>query len=132
MQQMQLPSLQCEHEGETETITGPEPTSGNEDEPCFKRFKHLSYVVSEKLKEHVLARGPSPYSSPQKVQIENYLSETVSLKEDTDVLDFWIQHEPIYPDIAEVAYYVLTIPASSAPVERVFSTAGYVSSGKRN
>ena len=54
------------------------------------------------------------------------------LKEDADILDFWVQHEQIYPDIANIAFDVLTIPASSAPVERVFSTAGHVSAGKRN
>ena len=39
--------------------TIPEATREPEDEPCFKRFKHLSSVVSEKLKEHA-SRGPTP------------------------------------------------------------------------
>jgi len=54
------------------------------------------------------------------------------LKEDADILDFWVQHEQIYSDIANIAFDVLTIPASSAPVERVFLTVGHVSAGKRN
>lgn len=32
----------------------------------------------------------------------------------------------------DVAFDILTISASSAPIERVFSTAGHVLSGKRN
>ena len=76
--------------------------------------------------------GTTPDDSLQKQQLEKYLSEVTPLKEDADILDFWVQHEQIYPDIANIAFDVLTIPASSAPVERVFSTAGHVSAGKRN
>ena len=55
-----------------------------------------------------------------------------TFKEDADILDFWVDHEQIYPSLADVAFDILTIPASSAPVERVFSTAGTVSAGKQN
>ena len=61
-----------------------------------------------------------------------YLSEASTLPEDADVLDFWVQHKQVYPDMADVAFDILTIPASSAPIKRVFSTAGNVSAGKRN
>ena len=124
--------LQCEHEGETATNVQSEATREPEDEPCFKRFKHLSTVVSEKLKEHVISRLSTPDDSPQHQQIEKYLNETIPLREDADVLDFWIQHEQIYPDVSDVAFNILTISTSSAPIERVFSTAGHVSAGKRN
>ena len=36
------------------------------------------------------------------------------------------------PILLYIAFDVLTILASSAPVERVFSTVGHVSAGKRN
>ena len=64
--------------------------------------------------------------------MEKYLSEVTPLKEDADILDFWVQDEQIYPNIANIGFDVLTIPASSVPVERVFSTAGHISAGKRN
>lgn len=64
-----------------------------EDEPCFKHIKHLSTVVSEKLKEHITSRLSTPDNSPQHQEIEKYLNEMISLREDADVLDFWVQHE---------------------------------------
>jgi len=112
--------------------TTPDANREPEDQPCFKRFKHLSSVVSEKIKERVTSRGTTTDDSLQKKQLEKYLSEVTPLKGDADILDFWVQHEQIYPDIANIAFDVLTIPASSAPVERVFSTAEHVSAGKRN
>ena len=45
---------------------------------------------------------------------------------------FWIENQEKYPAIASVAFDILTIPGSSAAVERVFSTAGHATMGKRN
>ena len=38
------------------------------------------------------------------------------------VLDWWKTHETVLPILAKVAKKVLTVPASSAKSERVFST----------
>ena len=43
-----------------------------------------------------------------------------SLPERVDPLTFWIEQENVYPLLATLAMEVLTIPASSTPVERVF------------
>ena len=43
--------MQCENEESAVSGTVPEVVNEPEDEPCFKRFKHLSNVVSE-LKQH--------------------------------------------------------------------------------
>ena len=56
----------------------------------------------------------------------------MDINEDSDPLDFWVQNESTYPLFASLAFDVLTIPASSTPVKRVFSTTGLVSSGRRN
>lgn len=53
-------------------------------------------------------------------------------KNKLDPLDFWIHNENIYPTLAPFAQDILVIPASSTPIERVFSKAGYSSSGRRN
>jgi len=55
-----------------------------------------------------------------------------SLPERVDPLTLWIEQENMYPLLATLAVEVLTIPASSTPVECVFSTAGESSGGKRN
>ena len=52
--------------------------------------------------------------------------------EQLDAIDFWIQNHDKYPDLAPIALDLLVIPATSSPIERVFSTAGLVTSGKRN
>ncbi len=103
-----------------------------EAEPCFKRFKYLSSMVSEKLKEQNLSRASTPHQSPLEEQVETYLRDPVVVDEEMDPIDFWVQSVDKYPDLAPIAIDILVIPASSTPIERVFSTAGMVSSGKRN
>ena len=41
-------------------------------------------------------------------------------------LSFWKDHENTYPKLAILAMKYLAVPASSAPVERLFSMAGKV------
>ena len=124
--------LQCAEVTSVPTITESEPIREPEDEPCFKRFKHLSSIISEKLRDRTASRGTTPDSSPFQRELEGYIGETFNLNEEADALDFWVEHEQTYPDLADMAFDILTIPASSTPVERVFSTAGHVSMGKRN
>ena len=49
-----------------------------------------------------------------------YESFTLAKKEDS-VLGWWKNHEAVLPILAKVAKKVLTVPASSAKSERVFS-----------
>ena len=49
-------------------------------------------------------------------------------KKDTSVLDWWRDHELILPILSKVAKKVLTVPASSAKSERVFSRGQTLSS----
>ena len=53
-------------------------------------------------------------------------------KSDDDPLVFWTKNSHLYPKMSLIAQEVLSIPASSTLVERVFSVAGYCSSGRRN
>jgi len=46
-------------------------------------------------------------------------------------LDWWSSHAEEFPVLSMVARKILAIPASSAPVERLFSTAGNVITKKR-
>lgn len=52
--------------------------------------------------------------------------------EKVDPIVFWISHEQKYPLLSSVAVDILTVPASSASIERVFSTAGESTAGKCN
>ena len=58
-----------------------------------------------------------------RTEVEMYFSEAC-LEEDADPLSYWKRHSRTYPALARIAPTYLAIPASSAPVERLFSVAG--------
>eukprot|EP00731_Ephydatia_muelleri_P025579 Em0017g662a len=54
------------------------------------------------------------------------------LKEaESDPMDWWRKHESYFPQVAKLARKYLAIPASTAPSERVFSTAKNILQKKR-
>ena len=104
----------------------------NEDEeqpPAQKCFKHLGRVLELRIKE-----GLEKASSlqPGKSEINNYSSSVATLSENKDPISFWVNNEAAYPLLSSLAVDFLCIPASSAPVERIFSTAGESTCGRRN
>lgn len=56
-------------------------------------------------------------------EILNYLKEA-TVAEDINPLEYWKKNENVYPNLAKLVPKYLTICASSAPVERMFSVAG--------
>ena len=62
-----------------------------------------------------------------------YLDSRHSAEEMTlDPLDSWIQKKDLYLGLFPVASSILCTPASTAPVEHVFSASREVTRGKRN
>lgn len=63
-------------------------------------------------------------------EIEKYLSE----ESDLDAMQYWRSKAKSkeFPILSEVAWDVFSVPATSAPIERVFSHAGIASSGRRS
>ena len=51
---------------------------------------------------------------------------------DVDILKWWKSHEKVLPNLSKVAKKELTVPASSAKSEKVFSTGGNFVTKKRN
>ena len=98
-------------------------------EPPTKRFCHLASVLEQRLQEDMKKQGKK---QPGEQELETYMATCHSLPERVDPVTFWIEQENMYPLLATLAVEVLTMPASSTPVERVFSTAGESSGGKRN
>jgi hypothetical protein len=79
-------------------------------EPAFKHFRYFCSLVNEKLKQaSSVPRSPHPTPGHEEINKINKCELLGTLATD-----------------------LMTIPASSAPIERVFSVAGYVSCGKRN
>ena len=70
--------------------------------------------------------------SAEQKEIQKY-SEEEFINEDTDddPLNFW-KGAANYPIIGSIACDILSVPVSTAPVERVFSTSGESTSGKHN
>ena len=49
-----------------------------------------------------------------------------------DPIVYWVNISHDYPHLSPIACDILSVPASSAPVERTFSISGEASRGKRN
>jgi hypothetical protein len=64
-----------------------------------------------------------PGADPIQDEISMYLSQHAVALE-ADPLAWWRQHQSLFPVLARLARKFLAIPATSAPVERVWSTAG--------
>ena len=75
------------------------------------------------------SQPPPPSTTPQ--EIESYLNSPL-LDEDCNILQFWCAHKTKYPTLAALARKYLCVPASSAPVERLFSMAGKVFTKERS
>ena len=87
--------------------------------------------MSEKLRQASSCPN-SPQFIPGQDELEKYLQDEVRLHEDSEPLHYWRDNELKYPVLSPLASDLLVIPASSAPVERVLSTSGQISCGKRN
>ena len=103
--------------------------SEEEGPPAEKRFKHLGKVLELRIKEGMDKASNLP---PGKAEIEHYSFLSITLSEKEDPVKFWMDNESTYSLLSNIAIDLLCIPASSASVERIFSTAGESTSAKRN
>ncbi len=75
--------------------------------------------------------APQPTASqpvaPSSVQLEvqEYLQQLV-LDRQKDPLIFWASQDTMYPHLAPLTAKYLAVPATSAPVERLFSIGGKI------
>ena len=80
-------------------------------------------------------------AEPRKTPMEKAQSEISNYKDEQPIilthglndnpLLWWKSHETKYPLLARLAKYLLCVPATSVPSERVFSTAGDILTGQR-
>jgi len=61
-----------------------------------------------------------------------YFADCKSYSENCSGLTFWVTNINKYPLLAPLAQDLLSVPASEAHVERVFSVCGELTAGKRN
>ena len=71
-------------------------------------------------------------STVAELQLDSYLQSTAGVVYDMslDPILFWTKSS--YTAVAPFALDLLSVPASSAAVERTFSVAGYATAGRRN
>jgi hypothetical protein len=107
-------------------------------EPPVKRFKHLSRVsnlLESQRKDETSQTTSQGDLTAEELEIQNYTKYRPS-KEDfkLDPLEYWVDTDrrKQYPKLALIACDLLATPTSTAPVERIFSSAGETSKGKRN
>ena len=97
--------------------------------------KSKSSVLDELLGDvyvtHITQAEPrkTPMEKAQS-EISNYKDEQPIILNDNPLL-WWKSHETKYPLLARLAKYLLCVPATSVPSERVFSTAGDILTGQR-
>ena len=94
----------------------------------MKQFHYLQTVVSQWLKEQSATQSSKNPSYIE--EIENYLK--VTSNSDIELVQFCIEAEGSHPNLALITVDVLVTPASTAPVECVFSSGGDSTRGKRN
>lgn len=99
---------------ELQAIT-PQATAAPRDEAASRPRK------KSKLCAFMSAPAPAPQ---QTNQLDKYLQDASD--PDADPLSFWRQHQQDFPQLTQLAVKYLGVPASSAPVERLFSIAGKV------
>lgn len=94
---------------------------GTSEKPVGKHSKLFSFM--DKLDPESVT---STTSSPAVFnEVDNYFSVPI-LPEDEDPPIFWEKNQNLYPTLSQLAEYYLSVPASSAPVERLFSIAGKI------
>ncbi|XP_041841996.1 E3 SUMO-protein ligase ZBED1-like [Melanotaenia boesemani] len=110
----------------TSKENGPaEPSGGTEDAPSTsKKKKTLGSFF--KVSGATTPR-PTPHQEQQAAatELRSYL-QCANLDSEEDPLDWWREHQRLYPKLSKLAKKYLSIPATSSPSERVFSTGGDV------
>ncbi|KAI7810944.1 hypothetical protein IRJ41_008551 [Triplophysa rosa] len=98
------------HVGEGSTA---EPT---QDSPPHSKIPRLLAKYKTHKKKH-----STPTEASIATQVMKYFEDIQGSPTEEDPLKFWFHNKDKYPHLHVLALKVLSVPASSAPVERVFS-----------
>ena len=105
-------------------------------QPPTKRFKHLERVgklLDKEDNQQENEEDRATQISKEEQQLNQYIECKVSKEEKKlDPFEYWLMKKNEYPDLSQIACEILAFPASTAPVERIFSSGGEATKGKRN
>lgn len=95
--------------------------ASSQQQPPKKQSKLFSFMTAGTLPRSTSCDKQSTASQ----EVASYLADP-TLPEDADPLKFWEQNKLSMPLLSKLALNYLVVPATSAPVERVFSVAGRI------
>lgn len=101
--------------------------------PPKRQCLGLNLVESLRVKLLQQRDEPSPVDDSASEELRRFIAAK-HLEADASkdpVEDFWKRKKDIYPKLFVVALDIFASPATSAPVERVFSQASHATSGRR-
>lgn len=80
---------------------------------------------------------PNPQASNNSVskksdQTRKFLNESASSDITTDLREFWMTQKYTIPQMFQLARIILSVPATSASAERIFSIVGILLSARRS
>ena len=106
--------------------------AGEAQPPPKKRLKGLAAVLESISEEEGTASTQVTLTTDEKIDKEMYSYLDIPLApSDTDPLVWWQTENERFPHLAQLAKKYLCICGTSVPSERVFSTAGNISSDSR-
>jgi hypothetical protein len=99
-------------------------------EPTTKRTKFnvdlLSYMDNTRPVTRQRIKTPKEYLDIRLARIKTY-----SNQQDIITSNFYKEHDHNFVPLSHFARSVLCVPATSAPVERIFSVGGYILQSRR-
>ena len=99
-------------------------TSVSPAEPSFSR-EHNFFFSN-------LISNSTPSAEAAEKEFERYKMTQINISEEFDPIIWWATHSNEFPKLSKLALRILSIPASSADSERIFSLAGNVVNEKRS
>ena len=106
-------------EAQKVTILAESSGEDDKDEPPAKTPRlYTGYRKKKNKKDH--------HVSSVKAELIHYIQVCSDEEEEADCLGFWKRDAKVLPRLYLVAMRVLSVPATSTPVERVFSHGGLI------
>ena len=91
-------------------------------QPPAKCPRLLSRYKAVKAQKKNTSSSQEPSTA---LQVTNYF-DLIEHNDVDDAILFWSENKDRFPHMSTLAVKVLSVPASSAPVERIFSTGGII------